>query len=110
MQARQSTIQPRLRRAAVTALTLCLLLSGVAIFAGACQGAGDRGSTATPEPTRTPKEQCRVSGGQWIMFNNGCLDTCEYRRGEVKFCTQARKLGCYCSGSRCWNGSRCEDV
>ncbi|MEQ9363801.1 MAG: hypothetical protein RIF32_06145 [Leptospirales bacterium] len=90
-------------RTAPAILVLTLLL-------GACQADAGSEKSATPPPERTPKEQCLASGGQWMMFNNGCLDACEYRRGAVTMCTQARKLGCYCKGSRCWNGSRCEDV
>lgn len=81
-----------------------------ALCLSACQADAGVEKTAPPTPERTPKEQCAASGGQWLMFNNGCLDTCEYRRGQVTMCTQVRKLGCYCKGTRCWNGSRCEDV
>ena len=82
----------------------------LALFVSACQADAGVQKEATPEPPRSELEMCRASGGEWIMFNNGCVDMCEYRRGEVTMCTQARKLGCYCKGHRCWNGSRCEDV
>lgn len=76
----------------------------------ACQAGAGEAKTEPEQPTRSEKELCLASGGQWTMFNNGCLDACEYRRGEVTICTQELRIGCYCKGIRCWNGSRCEDI
>ncbi len=87
---------------------LILLLASLA-YAGTCAST-ETPPEEKPAPVAVTPDSCRASGGKWQMFNNGCLDHCEYRRGEVTICTMERKMGCYCPGSRCWNGRGCEDT
>lgn len=97
-------------RSSVILRVLLFVTAATLLYTGVqCAGAQTEEPTEVV-PVRSEKEQCRASGGQWMMFNNGCLDSCEYRRGEVTMCTQVRQMGCYCKGARCWNGSRCEDT
>lgn len=91
------------------AFVLWMILLTVGIVAGSCSTT-DEPPEEKPAPIVATPEGCRASGGQWQIFNNGCLDHCEYRRGQVTVCTMERKMGCYCPGSRCWNGRGCEDT
>ncbi|MFW6173563.1 MAG: hypothetical protein ACOC5T_07455 [Elusimicrobiota bacterium] len=54
-----------------------------------------------------PQEECARVGGEWKTFPNTCVDSCEYRRGEVQFCGQALTEGCECGTNKCWNGETC---
>jgi hypothetical protein len=90
---------------------VCLLCLFALTGLGACAGAPVTSESDSRIPSaRSEKEECLASGGLWQMFNNGCQDSCDYRRGEVTMCTQIQKLGCYCKGNRCWNGARCENI
>jgi len=54
---------------------------------------------------------CQDSGGTWIQFTNGCVDSCELARQDSDnpiICTQATTMGCDCGEDECWNGEECE--
>lgn len=59
------------------------------------------------------KDICEREGGEWALFNNGCVDSCEYRRNTNQvMCTQALTYGCYCGKEKCWDSEEktCEDI
>jgi len=61
----------------------------------------------------TEQQVCENQGGEWKQFNNGCMDSCEYRRNPTNvMCTQALTFGCECGPDRCWNAGEkvCEEV
>ena len=57
-----------------------------------------------------PEEECILAGGEWEQFPNTCVDSCQYRRGEVDFCGQALTMGCDCGDGMCWNGVDCVQI
>jgi len=55
---------------------------------------------------------CENAGGEWKLFNNGCVDSCELARQDPNdpiICTQAQTYGCDCGPDKCWNGASCEN-
>ncbi len=58
------------------------------------------------------QETCEAADGNWITFNNGCADSCNYIRSlgtdNPLLCTQATTDGCDCGEAMCWNGTACE--
>ena len=62
------------------------------------------------EILEAPEQECLKVDGRWLNFNNGCADSCSYRRNPQEIiCTQAFTYGCECGEDRCWNGKTCED-
>lgn len=59
------------------------------------------------------KDVCQQEGGEWRVFRNGCVDSCQYNRnkGDV-MCTQALTYGCDCGEGKCWNSEEkvCENI
>ncbi len=56
-----------------------------------------------------PEKECERVGGEWIVFSNGCVDSClKERSKEPVACTQALTPGCDCGPLACWNGKTCE--
>lgn len=56
---------------------------------------------------------CENQGGEWILFNNGCVDSCQYNRNKSDvMCTQALTMGCNCGKDKCWNQEEkvCEEI
>ena len=63
-----------------------------------------------PEILEDSEQECLRVGGEWIEFNNGCVDSCDYRRNPVDIsCIQVLTYGCECGKDKCWNGETCED-
>ena len=61
-------------------------------------------------PLENPKVECLRVSGEWIEFNNGCVDSCDYRRNPEEIsCIQVLTSGCECGKDKCWNGKTCED-
>jgi len=44
-------------------------------------------------------EQCETGGGEWRLFNNGCVDSCG---SKPRICTQAVTWGCDCGATKCY--------
>ena len=72
---------------------------------------------ATEEPksnkletnTGDPEQRsCLLSGGEWVLFGDTCMDTCIKARQHVEWCENRDVYGCECGTDRCWNGSACE--
>ena len=56
-----------------------------------------------------PLKECARVNGTWMMFSNGCVDSCySARSARPVMCTQALTESCECGPDRCWNGSTCE--
>lgn len=57
------------------------------------------------------QQKCENAGGEWRLFPNGCVDSCELARQDPSDpigCTEAEKMGCDCGADKCWNGNSCE--
>ncbi len=46
--------------------------------------------------------ECERVEGEWMLFSNGCVDSCYAARNPNPTCTQAQKLGCSCGPDKCW--------
>lgn len=53
---------------------------------------------------------CEEEGGQWRLFNNGCVDSCDAARNDDIMCTQAMTYGCDCGDDMCWDGQTCVEI
>ena len=60
-----------------------------------------------PQPPENPQQACEDAWGDWKQFQNTCVNSCAYRRGEVEVCGQALTMGCECGSNMCWNGNTC---
>lgn len=77
------------------------LMSGVLVIA-AC---------APNQTLPDPDEECRLKGGDWILFDDSCVDSCEKARNpEDIVCAQVQTMGCDCPEGMCWNGSTCIEI
>lgn len=61
-------------------------------------------------PVEGPRAECANAGGEWRELPNSCVDSCDYRRGNVEMCAQVITEGCDCGENRCWNGTTCVDT
>jgi hypothetical protein len=50
------------------------------------------------------KNLCYRSGGRWLLFVNGCDDSCERAANPDLACRQASQESCDCGEGKCWNG------
>ena len=49
-------------------------------------------------------EQCKNGGGEWKLFNNGCVDSCGQK---PRLCTLAFAWGCDCGATKCYGNLPC---
>ncbi len=73
-------------------LTICLFITG-------CGSANTISRDKTP-----PEELCKKAGGNWVLFNAGCGDSCSVQ----KDCTMALEYNCECGANKCWDGKVCK--
>ena len=48
---------------------------------------------------------CELKGGQWVIFQNGCMDACQFVSNQN--CTDDTPSGCDCGEGQCWDGIAC---
>lgn len=49
------------------------------------------------------KERCSATGGEWILFNDGCADTCYRIQNENVSCPKIFRNSCECGQDKCWD-------
>ena len=85
---------------------LTILLLAVVLISG-CQ---KQTAVDNSQILDNPEEECLRVDGQWIIFYDGCVDSCfKARSNKTVYCTLALQEGCDCGEDRCWNGKSCEE-
>ncbi len=51
------------------------------------------------------KVYCEKMGGEWKLFSDSCVDSCDSSLG----CKEVETEGCDCGVDKCWNGEKCEE-
>mgnify|MGYP001577225911 CR=1 FL=1 len=57
--------------------------------------------------TETSRLQCQNAGGEWRLFNEGCVDSC-IDKSKIS-CTMAITEGCDCGPVKCYENLKCID-
>lgn len=48
------------------------------------------------------EERCKETGGEWVMFADGCADTCYRVERENVSCPRVFRRSCECGPEKCW--------